>query len=347
MEAENIIKHFLTKAKMTQKDLAEALNVSPSNITEWKKKEYIPYDQNIAINKLASKFGITTGRYESELEWNALGIEKNNIQRWLELFSEALEDNDCGRTWRYHGEEEMLERETLSFVGMLNNHGIEYPVKPRTFASDLPMPTEEDIENDIIMNGEEWTEFFEDFIEQLVGHHEYFRVIIQRDADLLWQESEVNIENLEATIPKLALAKSLPHAEPLLKKDVKAPLSHIREIQKQIFKEFREDIYELTKEMRNRGLEITSDYFSMTETRLHGQWFYDEAELQQIAPGMDYFTSWGEKRTLWMTEDIVDRISDLESKVNLLLNHFNIPHVAYADQEKIDTSPSNTLPRRD
>jgi len=99
----NIIQYILDTTELKQKDIAEKLEVSTTQISKWKKGEYISYDKRNQLEKLA-------GIIEYSLEWTESVKTQENSNKWVNYVYNIAEYSE---TWE--------ELDDTIIIGILRN----------------------------------------------------------------------------------------------------------------------------------------------------------------------------------------------------------------------------------
>ena len=148
----------LKMLKCSQKELAQALKVSPTQITKWKKGEYISFEMQEKFKKLLNlgefdpKFILLTGSIESAEKWNKL----------IQFIAETVRDNaETGyNTTPLYDELDLLSESTLA---TLKQMGVNLPSQ---------FPKELDLEFDVSVNDDQYDEKF-DHIYEVIEDNPY------------------------------------------------------------------------------------------------------------------------------------------------------------------------------
>lgn len=152
----------LKMLKCSQKELAQALKVSPTQITKWKKGEYISFEMQEKFKKLLNlgefdpKFILLTGSIESAEKWNKL----------IQFIAETVRDNaETGyNTTPLYDELDLLSESTLA---TLKQMGVNLPSQ---------FPKELDLEFDVSVNDDQYDEKF-DHIYEVIEDNPYSSLI--------------------------------------------------------------------------------------------------------------------------------------------------------------------------
>lgn len=128
--------------KLNQKELAKVLDVSPTQISKWKKGEYISFDmqekfrQLLALGELEPEFVLLAGSIENAQKWDKL----------IRFIAESVRENaETGYdTTPLYEELELLSRSTFN---ILEKMGVRIPT---SFPSELDLNFDDsEIEDDI------------------------------------------------------------------------------------------------------------------------------------------------------------------------------------------------------
>lgn len=152
----------LKMLKCSQKDLAQTLNVSPTQITKWKKGEYISFEmqekfkQILNLGIFSPEFILLTGSIENAEKWNKL----------IQFIAKSVRDNaETGyNTTPLYDDLDLLSESTL---GTLQNMGVSFPSK---------YPEELDLDFDISIDDDKYEEKFE-HIYQMIEKNSYSSLI--------------------------------------------------------------------------------------------------------------------------------------------------------------------------
>lgn len=197
--------------KCTQKDLATHLNVSPTQISKWKKGEYISFDMQekfkalLDIRDLEPEFVLLTGSLENAKKWDSL------IQYIAQLAYEGAETGY--NTLPLQSEPELLSQNTLS---ILKNIGVKFPTEfPKTL--DLDFKSDEDSDHDEIIdqieNNEISSIIFSIFeaLNDVYGFYAAYMADFFYDYDLDLESTDAC--NIEPCLIELAACKIEPPRE--------------------------------------------------------------------------------------------------------------------------------------
>lgn len=128
--------------KLNQKELAKVLDVSPTQISKWKKGEYISFDmqekfrQLLALDELEPEFVLLAGSIENAQKWDKL----------IRFIAESVRENaETGyNTTPLYEELELLSHSTFN---ILEKMGVQLPT---SFPSELDLNFDDsEIEDDI------------------------------------------------------------------------------------------------------------------------------------------------------------------------------------------------------
>lgn len=141
----------LKMLKCSQKELAQALEVSPTQITKWKKGEYISFEMEEKFKKLlnlgdfSAEFILLTGSIESAEKWNKL----------TQFIAETVRDNaETGyETTPLYDELDLLTQSTLR---TLQQMGVNFPPE---------YPQELDLEFEVSIDDKQYDETFNSIYE--------------------------------------------------------------------------------------------------------------------------------------------------------------------------------------
>ena len=148
--------------KCSQKDLAQALNVSPTQISKWKKGEYISVEMQEKFNELlhlgpySPEFILLTGSLENAKKWDQL----------IQFIAESVRDNaETGyNTIPLYDDLVLLSESTLK---TLQNIGVNIP---------CPYPDALDLDFSVSINDDEYENKFE-HIGQIIEENPYSSLI--------------------------------------------------------------------------------------------------------------------------------------------------------------------------
>lgn len=197
--------------KCTQKDLATRLNVSPTQISKWKKGEYISFDMQEKIKALLDigdyepEFILSTGSLKNAKKWGDL------IQYIAELAYEGAETGYD--TLPLQSEPELLIQNTAD---ILENIGVKFPTEfPKTLDLDFKSDDESDQDaiSDQIENNKICSIIFSIFeaLNDVYGFYAAYMVDFFYDYDLDLESTDAC--NIEPCLIELAASKIEPPSE--------------------------------------------------------------------------------------------------------------------------------------
>lgn len=154
----------LKMLKCSQKELAQALEVSPTQITKWKKGEYISFEMEEKFKKLLNlgdfpaEFILLTGSIENAEKWNKL----------TQFIAEMVRDNaESGyKTTPLYDELDLLSQSTLR---TLQQMGVHFPPE---------YPQELDLAFDVSIDDKQYDETF-NRIDEVIYENPYSSLIYQ------------------------------------------------------------------------------------------------------------------------------------------------------------------------
>lgn len=197
--------------KCTQKDLATRLNVSPTQISKWKKGEYISFDMQEKIKAL-----LDIGDYEPEFILLTGSLE--NAKKWDNLIQDIAQLAYEGAETGYHTLPLQSEPELLiqSTADILENIGVKFPTEfPKALDLDFKSDNESDQDaiSDQIENSEICSIIFSIFeaLNDVYGFYAAYMADFFYDYDLDLESTDAC--NIEPCLIELAASKIEPPSE--------------------------------------------------------------------------------------------------------------------------------------
>jgi transcriptional regulator with XRE-family HTH domain len=228
MEASALVQLATTKLRCNQREIAEKLNVSPTQISKWKKGEHLSEDMRDKLRALAAigqhhaDFVLRVGCVDDADKW------KKVIDR---LAANADEDSETGYSTYFFLDEEDVRRDLCSLTfSALDGIGLTIPAK---FPSELDMEFDEEDEGaaeeyDRLLNEHPVTHTIAKLFKatsNLSGFNSaYIQYLLDDDKLELWDTDAVNIEPclIELASTKIAIEEQLAPTQAVVRRRLSA-----------------------------------------------------------------------------------------------------------------------------
>lgn len=313
----NIIEYITKKKSLTQKQIAEQLSVSGTQITKWKQGERIPTSHNEKLREIA-------GLIDDDLDWSLL-VDNNpkNEEDWMCYVDEFYGHSDL---WE-------LERETISreVLTDLKNLGIHIPSNPENLKKETVkyddgsshsfIPLREILEQ----CGEDW-----DIRERWLFH---FMDIRNEDFDYGM------FSNVKSTATRISLVM----VEDDLFEAAGADLEKLGEFRELAKKELRKEIEKYCEHLNELGTPFSVDYFRVVEED------WEEIDMDMYFWSLEKtamrYASYPTKKAFLEIEELKSMVAHLHQKIDKLAEGNSKPKSKIKERITMDKQTKESLKR--
>lgn len=259
----NIIQYILDTTDLKQKDIAAKLSVSTTQVSKWKNGEYISFDKEKELEKLA-------GIVESCDEWTQIVKSEENSNLWIEYLEKVSEYCDCAMS---------VDKEmSISLLRSIAILGIPLTSKP----------PHENLDSDI--TDEKLSKYFY-LLQYVIENYScitYWCDVFIRDygKDVLF---EIVFE-----IHDYAFLLAIINIDEEYLNSFKYDKAKFNSEKMKIKQELSQSLNEYCEALLKAGLPITSDYFDMLKQ--DPQWLEDEAMLWENTDSANKYLDYGSRK---------------------------------------------------
>ena len=267
----NIIQYILDNTNMKQKDIAGELSVSTSQVSKWKKGEYISHDKEQQLNSIA-------GIIDCDIDWTSFVRTKQNASSWIKYVGEV---NEFGMECNVELYDEICK---LILMGIISS-GITLPSCPPI--EDYEAAEEENFKmSNIYLLIETVLENYrciDSWTQTFIGWPD--------ETDLL--EVSSNIQMLTYELPMMHVSQAILESNNYNNVTYKNNMIELN-------KYMRKEIENYCDGLVNNNKTLLTDYFALLNENIY--YLEDEAMIHNVQKPMDRYLSYGEKKILNETE---------------------------------------------
>lgn len=291
----NIIQYILDTTTLKQKDIAAKVGVSTTQVSKWKKGEYISSDKEEELNKLA-------GVIDFDLEWTKIVKTKENANKWID-YVHGVNEEDSELEGRVELDSEIIQ----SLLTVISESGIELPPSP---------PIEEYINDNNIEDDFERYDYSN--IHCLIAQYleSYYCINLWIDQFINFYDNDEILEcSLEIYYTSMRYA--LKHIDEQVLLDNQYNI----ETYQCFIRDAKLDLSELVEKfcsiLVNNGIALITDFYSLLNQAPHD--LEDEVMIFNISSSCDKYLSYGEQgalRMLQLLPDVIENILNTKLCIN-------------------------------
>lgn len=301
--ATNIIHYLLANTDLKQKDIAEKVGVSTTQVSKWKKGDYISSIKEQELEELA-------GIIEYSIEWTETVKTKENSDKWIKYVL------DCGKEVDHPI---ALDSEiALRLLLSVSRSGVTLPqTPPEKRPEDECFDDEIDGESLIDYEDRSKNHKYSDYyllIDSLLEN--YYRINTWYEEFILWNDyDEDDISYPKEDMDFLVYSLSMKHLEQDYLQNLDYSKQTYIRYMDEIDKEFRRCLHKYCKGLITHNKPMLVDYFNIINNTPYE--LEDEAMIYSYLPNTDKYLSYGDKKILRELEDLNIGMNILFEKLGL------------------------------